>query len=348
MSSGKTLDEYKSETLRAYYENDENVRAAARALGIARSTYRNRLIKALDEEHLGDGNKLILPTFPDDDIDAEDILDHMEKRFEQRLEHDKALKWFKIKMLSNDPIGLVVVGDPHIGSNGCNVKLLRSDIDIMANTPGVYAINIGDTADNWAYGNLVRLYAENDVSRQTERRLARWFLQDSGIPWILWLMGNHDTMAGEFSTYLKTLNANELPMVDWRAKFKLVFPNDVEVKIDAAHNHKGTSIYNALHGQKRAALWNEEADLYVAGHHHNWACMQEELSDGRIVTLARARGYKWLDDYAVHHGFHSQETGASIMFVIDPNTDNPVERLQPFPSLKAGANYLSYRRSVYA
>ena len=46
----------------------------------------------------------------------------------------------------------------------------------------MYAANIGDTVDNWG-GTLTRLYADNDVSRQTERRLACWFLEEAGIPW---------------------------------------------------------------------------------------------------------------------------------------------------------------------
>ena len=285
------------------------------------------------------------PEFADDDISAEEILDHMAKRFNQRHKHDKSLDWFRIGIKSDEPIGLTVVGDPHMGSNGCNIPLLRRDCEIMASTPGVYAINIGDTADNWGYGRLVALYAENDVSRQTERRLARWFLEDAGVPWILWLMGNHDNMHGEFSTYLKTLNAKILPMIDWQAKFRLCFPNGREIKIDAAHNHKGTSIYNRLHGQKRAALWNENADIYVAGHHHNSAITQEELDDGRYVTLARARGYKWIDDHAKVHGFRDNLHGASIMFVIDPKATNPVGLIHPFADIEEGADYLNWKRS---
>ena len=81
------------------------------------------------------------------------------------------------------------------------------DADLMAKTPGVYAVNIGDTTDNWG-GRLIRLYAENDVSRQTERKLARWFLQESGIRWLVWLHGNHDTMDGAFTSYLEGINGH--------------------------------------------------------------------------------------------------------------------------------------------
>lgn len=281
-----------------------------------------------------------LPEFPDDDIEVTEILDHLEKRFDKKINRETAQHWFPVKIKSDEPIGLAVIGDPHLGSH-CNIKLLRQHIGVLSNTPGMMAVNIGDTADNW--GRLIHLYAEDDMSRPTERRLARWFLSEAGIPWILWLHGNHDTMHSEFSTYLKSENIAQVPMIDWRAKFKLVFPSG-EVKIDAAHNHKGTSVYNPLHGQKRAALWNENADIFVAGHHHTWAIQHEELDDGNVVHLARARGYKWLDEYAVRNNFNRDEFGATILFVIDPTTDHPVRRITAFADLEEGAEFLTWKR----
>ena len=324
------------------YAELHNKAEVARQLGISNSKAK-RLLKVTKEST--SVKNVELPTFPDDDISAEEILDHMGKRFTNRLAYEDSMKWFKVKIKDDKPVGITFIGDPHLGSNGCNIPLLRSDIDTLANTDGVYCVNLGDTADNWSYGNLIRLYAENDVSRKTERRLARWFLEDSGIPWIIWLMGNHDAMDGEFSTYLKTLNAHKIPMADWRAKFMLSFPNDVEIKIDASHNHKGTSIYNRLHGQKRAALWGEHADIYIAGHHHNWAMTQEELDDGRVVCLARARGYKWIDEFATRHGFHDNIQGASIMFVIDPLESALTRRIKPFADIEEGAEYLTWKRN---
>ena len=336
-----TLDHPEVIETKQLFEELDSKREVARQLDMSESKV-HRLLKVVSENV----NEMVeLPEFPDDDIPAEEILNHHEERFQKRLRHEESLKWFNVKIKDKKPVGITFVGDPHLGSNSCNVPLLRSDVDIMSNTDGVYCVNLGDTADNWSYGNLVRLYADNDVSRKTERRLARWFLQEAGVPWIVWLMGNHDAMAGEFPTYLKTLNAHQIPMLDWRAKFKLTFPNEREVRIDASHNHKGTSIYNRLHGQKRAALWNENADIYVAGHHHNWAMTQEELDDGRVVCLARARGYKWTDDFTVRHGFHDNVQGASIMFVIDASEESLTKRIKPFSDLEEGAEYLTWKRS---
>jgi len=318
----------------------------AAALEIPRSTFSRRLEIAKERSVVlpEQPTNVVFPVFPSDDLQPTEIIDHMEKRFNKKLKFQQAQHWFPITFTSNEPIGLAVVGDPHLGPN-CNFPLLKRDVEIMAKTNGIIAVNIGDSADNWS-NRLISLWAESDVSRETEQKLARWFLQDAGIKWGLWLMGNHDAMNNEFSTYLETVNAKKIPMIDWRARVRLVFPAG-ELRIDAAHNHKGTSIYNRLHGQKRAALWDEDADIYVAGHHHTWAVTLEELDDGRVVTLCRVRGYKWLDEFATTHGFAHQKFGATILFVINPLEENPVSKVMTFADLKLGAEYLTWIRSLY-
>ncbi len=322
------------------------VTAAALALDINRSTLNHRLrtarqrfgISASEEQPAAE---VELPTFPDDDIDVEEMLDHLERRFDKKQARSTAERWFPITIKSDSTVGLAVVGDPHLGVHS-NIKLLRRDAAILAGTPGMMAVNIGDSADNW--GRLVHLYAEADISRPTEQRLARWLLAEAGIPWVAFLLGNHDTMHSEFATYLQTINVAQIPMVDWRARFRLVFPA-CEVRVDAAHHHKGTSLYNRLHGQKRAALWDEDADIYVAGHHHTWAIAHEELDDGRVVHLARARGYKWHDEFATRHGFHEDKFGSTILFVIDPSEGDPVRRITAFADLAEGAEFLTWKRA---
>ena len=36
--------------------------------------------------------------------------------------------------------------------------------------------------------------------------------------------------------------------------------------------------------------------------------------------MARVRGYKWIDEYAVRNNFSRDEFGAITLFVIDPTT----------------------------
>jgi hypothetical protein len=336
-------DDVLQETVNVKARLGNDALSAAELGLLSESTVRRRLRLAQDKgitPKLDESSRVELPNFPDDDVDAEQILDMMQKRFSKRIEHHQSLHWFPIKFKTSEPIGIVVVGDPHLGSNGCNIPLLREHVSLMKSTPGCYAVNIGDTADNWG-GNLLRLYAENDVSKSTERKLARWFLQESGVPWIVWLEGNHDHMDGGFVQYLKAINAKSIPMVDWRARFRLVFPNEVEARFDAAHNHKGHSMWNPLHGQTRAAHMDEVADVYVAGHHHTWALSTQEMADGRIIHLARARGYKFIDEHAHRHGFNEQQYGAAIMFVIRPkHNGNALKFIRSFADIEDGCEYL--------
>jgi len=320
-------------------------RATAHELGLSRATVRSRLARAakLGVKPGSSPATAALPVFADDDLSAEEILDHMQRRFEKRRARERSENWFAIKEATDEPIAYSWFGDPHLGSNGCNLPLLRRDIEIIKSTEGMFAASCGDHADNWT-GSLIRLYADNDVSRQTERRLARWFLEEAGIPWRLFLLGNHDTMDASLSAYLEAINAHRIPMVDWRARFRVQFPNGCEIKIDAAHDHKGSSLYNPLHGQKRAVLWDEDADLYIAGHRHTWALASEEITPGRVINMARCRGYKVLDEFARRRNYVIQQCGASIVTVFDPTTTSPVRRVQMFADVEAGADYLTWLR----
>ena len=349
MPAHRLSDKVLREALDAVDAHEGNISAASRALGIGRSTFEGRyktalqrfeIERALPEGSAEDG-EVTLPVFPDDDIEATEILDHLSKRWERKQQSEEAKRWFEIKINSDDCYGLAVVGDPHLGVQ-CNVPLLRRDVDIMATTPGIGCVNIGDVTNNWSgYGRLAQLYSEEDMSRPTERKLAKWFLE--ACPWVVWLEGNHDAMHGELSVYLRSVNVKQIPMLDWAAKFKLVFPS-AEIRVDAAHNHKGTSLYNPLHGQKRADLWGEDADIFVAGHHHTWALAQSERTDGSCVVYARCRGYKWHDEYARRHGFNEENYGSSILFVIDPKAP-PNTRVKPFADLAEGAEFLAWKRS---
>ena len=325
-------------------EQHGSVAEASRHTDLKRSTFESRYQRAKDilgEQPKTQLEDVSLPEFPDDDITTPEIIAHLKKRWDKKHAHEQSKRWFKIKIKSDDPFGLVVVGDPHLGTH-TNWTLLERDVDIMANTPGLGCVNIGDTGNNWSQ-RLVHLYADEDISRKTERQLARWFLKEANIPFLCWLHGNHDTMNAEFSTYLTAINTKKIPMIDWQAKFELVFPSTT-IKVDAAHNHKGTSIYNPLHGQKRADLWGEDADIFVAGHHHTWALQQHENTGGKVVTYARARGYKFHDEFAHRHQFTEEQFGSSIIFVIDP-TAPPNCRVMPFADLSEGAEFLTWKRS---
>lgn len=304
----------------------------------------------LEAAGFGDGNStsfkddkplITPPVLPEDDIPIEETIENLTKRFQKRFDHAEAQKWMPFKVNSNDPIGINWFGDPHIDDNGCNWPLLREHINIIKKTPGMYGANIGDTHNNWV-GRLGVLYAHQDTSRDTAFKLAKWFIEDAGIEWLIWLLGNHD--AWNFGAEVMSEITHKIPMKDWAAQFKLVFPNKREVLIDAAHNHKGHSQWNPLHGQGKASVMGGIADLYIAGHLHNWALASNECPHtGRVYHLARCRGYKHIDDYAEKGGFGNQKHGSSIVSIIDPQASE-VNKVKLFACTGEGAEYLTYLR----
>lgn len=282
------------------------------------------------------------PFIPDDDLPADEIIKGMCKRFDKKQTAHQAKKWMTFKVDTSKPIGICWFGDPHIDDDGCNWPLLKSHIDICKKTEGMYGANIGDTHNNWV-GRLAKEYANQNTSRGTAFKLIDWFFKDSGINWLLMLLGNHDewNYGGES---LSLMAKHVCTLVDWRAQFKLQFENGKEVMIDAAHDHSGHSQWNSLHGQQKASSMGGTAHLYIAGHKHNWALAQNECPHtSRVYWLARARGYKHIDHYGERLGFGSQQFGSSIVTVIDPNASD-VNMIRCFAAVKEGADYLKFLR----
>jgi hypothetical protein len=324
-----------------------SVKAASKALGCSQSTIRLRI------EADGYGNQarlsaaelppVQLPEFPDDDIPTKEIIEQMVKRFGKRQSYQKAKDWFPVKVNLKGPIGITFWGDPHVDDDGCNWPLLNHHCDIHRANSALFSVNIGDTINNWS-DRLAKLYANQETSLKTAKKLAKWFLKDSGVRWICWLAGNHDLWT-DFTDYLRAQNIARVPMEDWQARFRVVFPNGRECKIWAAHDFAGSSMWNSLQGLQKAAHTKAEADIYAAGHTHNWAIHQEE-SGSRDFTywLLRSRGYKYIDDYGLKLGHFPQDEGASITCVIDPDAKSQSGFIQAFADMDAASDYLSYLR----
>lgn len=216
-------------------------------LELKRATFQNYIKRARERGMLKGfiASDIELPDFPIDDIPIEQVIDQMASRFEVRRASYDAHTWFPVGLRDNKPIGLLMVGDPHLDDNGANWPLLREHARICSETDGIYGVNIGDSTNCWG-GRLIRKYADQDTSLKTARRLVEWFLLESGIRWLLWLYGNHEQM-GDGSALLaqmaKRFKTTSMVMHDWEARFSLNFPNGTAIRIYAAHDLPGNSMW---------------------------------------------------------------------------------------------------------
>lgn len=322
---------------------------AARRLDLAHSTLYARVRSAelfynlTAADGASESSAVELPTFPDEDISVEDIIEHQTQRFTKRIVSHDAHTWFPIKVKDSKAIGLCWFGDPHLDDNGCDWPTLRRHVDLCKTTDGLYGANVGDSTNNWT-GRLVRLYANQDTSVKTARRLAEWFMLDSGVRWLIWLLGNHDLWgdgAAVLAQMMKRHGTHKLICHEWEARFTLKFPNGWEPKIFAAHNFKGNSIWNPMHGPMREGQMGEDSDLYVCGDKHVAAKFTfENVARGHFQHFMRVRGFKFMDDFARVRGFKEQREGCSGISVFDPE----VRSITTFLNVEEGAQFLSMKR----
>lgn len=319
-----------------------NISEIARIMGRSRETIRKWpgiLARAEKQESVG------MPTFlaRDEDEPIDEIIARRRKGFERKARAHASRQWFEIKVRETKPYGIMFWGDPHLDDDGCNIPLLEHHLEIAAR-PGVYSVNIGDTHNNWV-GRLERLYAHQETSKNTGKRLVEWFMWDSGATWLCWLIGNHDDW-NDGADFLLRLAKKKIPVIDWHAQFRLTHPNGTEVRIDASHGRKGSSIWNNLHATLRAAKLGELADIYATGHTHNFGLEHLEIAERRHACwLMQLRGYKFFDTHALHHNFAEHQMGSSILAVVDP-APNARTRVMCFEDVGLGADYLAWKRAT--
>jgi len=181
------------------------------------------------------------------------------------------------------------------------------------------------------------------MSKKRAYRLVKGILTEMGVPWMLHLVGNHDAW-GDGMEVLKNMGGKNL-FRDWEARVKLVWPDKSEYKIHAAHNFKGSSIYSTTHGAAKKAIFNGDADLYCSGHIHTYGLQSFQLDNkDRCPLIVQARGYKFIDDFALRGGFSQDTVGASVMVVVDPRNPDIAARGVAFTNLEDGLLYLNAKR----
>ena len=241
-------------------------------------------------------------------------------------------------------MGLAWLGDPHVDDDGCDWPTLRRHVKCIQETEGFHGCSIGDVSNNWV-GRLAALYAKQSATAKEAWKLVEWLIKE--IDPLILIAGNHDMWSGAGDP-VNWMKKPHTVYEDWSARIQLCFPNGTNTRLIAAHDMAGHSMWNQLHGPMKQAKFLQNADFYIAGHKHTWALSQIELPEAdRTPWLARARGYKFFDDYAVKLSLEEQRYGHSIAMIIDPNEDSPVRRVTCFADLEEGADYLTYKRKKY-
>lgn len=256
--------------------------------------------------------------------------------------HEQWAKLIPVKVQDDKPIGLFLVGDPHVDDDHCDITQLEHDLTTVGKSTGMFAGHIGDLTNNWV-GRLKALYANQSSTFEDGLRLTEWML---GLaPNLFVVGGNHDCWEkGMDLIRFIVKQGSSGPAQAHGARLGLTWPDGSEIRIHARHNFPGMSQFSDTHGMKRELLFGHKDHILVAGHTHVDEARVEPTIDGEVHWMFRVSGYKVVDDFAKEKGFRPKRLAPGVTLVIDPSQRVPAERIKPFWDVEAAADYLAFVR----
>jgi hypothetical protein len=312
--------------------------AISRELGVPRTTVRywaQRLQPFADEIN-------VTPA-PDPNEPLEALIARKKAGMARSNAYEAWAKLIPVQVKTSGPIGLFLVGDPHVDDDHCDIAQLEHDLSTVGRTKAFFAGHVGDLTNNWV-GRLKALYANQGTTFRDGLRLTEWML---GLaPNLFVVGGNHDCWEkGMDLLNFIVKQGPSGPLQAHGARLALNFPGGQEIRIHARHDFPGKSQFSDTHGMKRELLFGHKDHILVAGHTHVDEARIEPSIDGEVHWFFRVSGYKVIDDFAKEKGFRPKRLAPGVSVVIDPSRKIPAERVKPFWDVEAAADYLTFLRS---
>lgn len=323
-------------------DNFPSATAAGRALNVPEATARRWARSAITQPvQARKASYIETPAIPPRERSIDEILGARRKEFERIDAHRQAVKLIPIAVKTPGPIGLLNFGDPHLDDPGTDIKAIERDRNLVLGTDGLFAGNVGDMTNNWV-GRLARLYSEQSTTQSEAWQLVDWFV--GSLEWLYFIVGNHDVW-NQGVEIIARLRALAVTTPTLAARLGLKFPNGREIRVNARHDFRGNSQWNAAHGVMKAAQLGEYDHLFVAGHTHvsGYGIVKAPQS-GTVAHCLQLASYKVHDRFAEEMGFRDQHISPSALTIFDPDAKTEVGLVQVFHDTEWGADVLAYKR----
>jgi hypothetical protein len=317
-----------------------NISAAARLIGIRRSTMQHRLklYPALAQRRFS------IAPLPSSMPSIDELLERRTRDGDRSLKADAARNLVNVSLHIGGPIGVWCWGDPHVDDDGCNLSLLRRHVE-LAKHPAIFSLHIGDIANFWV-GRLARLYADQSTSAREAWMLVEWLLtQHEHLAVVL---GNHDCWNGHGNPIDWILRSQGALLEAHGVRLALRHPCGEITRVHARHDFSGKSIYRVDHGLRRELAMGFRDHLLIAGHLHSGSDSGVCIGDGTVAQLVRVSGYKQVDGFAKSLGFPPAKIHPSCLVIIDPREpETSRARVWAAPTVEIGVKVLDTLRADY-
>lgn len=221
------------------------------------------------------------------------------------------------------PIGIALLSDLHVGSSGVDYERLDADIELIAETPGLYVMLVGDMLDNWIVGRLMRLMMGEEFTIDEQWVMVRHVLRRLAPKLIASVAGNHDLWTYGL-THIDYLRDTHARLANGALYAQYDLPLAVEVGgashvFRVRHQWRGSSIYNETHGIERASRFDKGRyfDIGVAAHTHSSALVRQFNNGGATGLAVQCGSYKTFDDFGEEQGFPLANGGPACAVVLD-------------------------------
>lgn len=222
-----------------------------------------------------------------------------------------AQKYATIVIPSDLPVAFCLSSDWHVGP-ACDMDALLGMADLVARTPGLYALAVGDQFDNPIKHRGGSVAGVADELRALEMTVQRFRGKLLGMT-----SGNHDDWSKVFSGQdalkaLATKHRIHYAPDELLWKVQIVAPHDLETVtaeylIATRHQWRRHSNLNPTHAcktwlQEQQMNWETIPDVLAIGHNHVAAIGSEQFA-GRDVHFLRMGSFQRDSAYARAKGF---------------------------------------------
>jgi len=329
---GHTVDGYKAAIL-----EHGSLKAAAKALGVQRGSIQ-RMIKRHDGKPYSEAP-------PSRWRPGAEIVAARKAEFARVKTSDRG-KGARIVHLADDgPYCVIFLGDPHLDSPGTDLSLWEHWIAPLNYRKHVHGFGLGDWLDNWVKP-LAFLYGQSETPAPEGWILLEHYLDQIGEHLVGSVAGNHDDWSGASDVLGALMNKHGVAHASNSIGISLRCPNGRLITIGARHSWAGRSMWNPVHGIRRAAMMGRRETILVGGHTHVSAESRVKHPDAETFTwCAQVASFKTVDDYADRLDLDDKHASPAVAAVIDPRRpDTDPQLVTLFHDPSAATDYLAFLR----
>lgn len=266
-------------------------------------------------------------------LDPEAVVERQRELHARRRQKERS-KQSQTVRFDYGPIALAFQGDEHYGNSGCDIDHALEDAKIIAETPGMYAIKMGDIIDNFIIAYLQSQNAKPSLSVREQWECAKYQL-DLMSGSVIGVVGGNHTAWSRALTHLD-------PVRDITPDNVLYDPNELQFRVkvgraakDVFIRHKfskGHSQWNSTHALEKAASFTHPGhDIYAAAHQHSGLHLKLFANRGGGYSAAiQTDTYKRYDDYGDEQGYssYSKDDVAGALVLHEDGEIVPMKSLQ--------------------